>query len=324
MPRSIAGRSGGISRWFAALNLGLYAVANEGFPRETCGRARGPLVVDDAMMKWRLPGRQVPAQVMRWRASRASATAANAPAHAGCGPNRCRCGRWRKRSGSTCRRRCGSRSSRPLLAAFRSKKSAIPFTHSETSCQERAQTFARSMHTAADGTDRAMAGLRCFLVREARVANCDQSPAHLPWQLQQRDSQIGMFQVCYLGWAGRQHFRINPVYILNLSPPLATLVVEAISKDRDEPRQHLGPSVEQPDLVTGEEQRLLHQIIRVLRARERESKSANLRHGGHHRVTNGTVRVHAVAPRSAVTITPDRVVCGVPCFSCHLGPGPRM
>src|SRR5215510_4932980 len=133
-----------------------------------------------------------------------------------------------------------------------------------------------------------------------------------------------MFRMCNLGWAGRQRFRISSVYVFNLFPPLAALAVEPITKDRDEPRQHLVPPVEQPDLVTGEEQRLLNQIIRMLRVGERDSKSTQLRYGGHHRVANGTVRIHAMAPRIVLATAPDRVVCGPPCLSRHLGPGPRM
>src|SRR5215204_6301471 len=79
--------------------------------------------------------------------------------------------------------------------------------------QKRAQTFARSMHAAADGADRTIAGLRRFLIREARVTNCDHSLAHFFWQLQQRGSQIGMYHVCNLGWAGRQRFRISSVHV---------------------------------------------------------------------------------------------------------------
>ena len=41
------------------------------------------------------------------------------PLHAAYGRNRSRCGRWRGRSGSSCRRRSRSTSSRRLLAAFR-------------------------------------------------------------------------------------------------------------------------------------------------------------------------------------------------------------
>src|SRR5262245_21634068 len=133
-----------------------------------------------------------------------------------------------------------------------------------------------------------------------------------------------MFRVCNLGWAGRQRFRISSIYVFDLSPPLAAFAVELVAEDRDEPGQNLASPVEQPDLVAGEEQRLLNEIIRLLRVGERDSKSAQPRYGSHHRVANGTVRTHAAAPRSVLTTAPDRVGCGTPCFSRHLGPGPRM
>src|SRR5215468_11361683 len=171
------------------------------------------------------------------------------------------------------------------------------------------------MHAAANGADGTAAGLRRFLVREARATNGEQSLAHLSWQLQQCGLQIRMFRVCNLGWAGPQPFRISSVYVLNLSPPLAPLAVELVAEDGDEPGQYLAPPVEQAYLVTGEEQRLLDQIIRLLRVGKRDSKSAKPRYGGYHRVANGTVGTHAAAPRRVLTTAPDRVGCGAPCFS---------
>src|SRR5262249_42752233 len=104
------------------------------------------------------------------------------------------------------------------------------------------------MHAAANGADRTIAGLRRFLVREARVTDCEQRLAHVFWQLQQRGSQIGMFRMCNLGWPGCQRFRISSVDIFNLSPPLAAFAVKLVTENDDEPRQHLAPGIEQPDL----------------------------------------------------------------------------
>jgi hypothetical protein len=104
--------------------------------------------------------------------------------------------------------------------------------------QKRAQTFARSMHAAANGADRTIAGLRRFPVREARVTNCDQSLAHFFRQLQQRASQIRMFCVCNLSWVARQRCRMSSVYVFDLFPPLAAFVLELIAEDRHEPRQY--------------------------------------------------------------------------------------
>ena len=151
------------------------------------------------------------------------------------------------------------------------------------------------------GADRTIAGLRRFLVREARVTNCDQSLAHLLRQLQQRGSQIGMFHVCNLGWAGGQRLRVSAVDIRDLLSPPATLVVEPITENCDEPRQHLRSGVEQLDLVPGEQQRLLNQIVRMLYASERDGKSTKPRYRCDHRLANGTVRIHAVAPGSIAT-----------------------
>src|SRR5262245_54770301 len=133
-----------------------------------------------------------------------------------------------------------------------------------------------------------------------------------------------MFRVGNLGWAGRQPFRISSVYVFNLSPPLAVFAVELVAEDRDEPGQHLAPPVEQPDLVASAEQRLLNEIIRLLRVGERNCKSTQLRYRGHHRVSNGAVHAHAMAPRSVPTNASDRAVGSGPCFWRHLGPGPRM
>src|SRR5207244_2716528 len=80
-----------------------------------------------------------------------------------------------------------------LVCASRTQRGKIGWTFD---AQKRAQTFARAMHAAADGADRTIAGLRRFLVREARVTNCDQSLAHLSWQLQQRGPQSRIFRVC--------------------------------------------------------------------------------------------------------------------------------
>ena len=72
-------------------------------------------------MKWRLPGPQLPAQAVRRPVSErfGAPPRRRRPLHAAYGPNRSGCDRWRERSGSTCRRRCRSTSSRRLLAAFR-------------------------------------------------------------------------------------------------------------------------------------------------------------------------------------------------------------
>src|SRR5262245_25113448 len=75
-------------------------------------------------------------------------------------------------------------------------------------------------------------------------------------------------------------------------------------------------------VVAREEEGLLDQFIRLLRVGERDSESTKLRHDSYHHVATGTVR--ALAPRSVLTTAPDCVVLGAPCFSRHLGPGPRM
>src|SRR5262245_65089177 len=91
--------------------------------------------------------------------------------------------------------------------------------------QERGQTFASSMDAAANGADRTTGRLRRFLVREARVTNCDQCLAHLFRQLQQCAPQVRVFCVCNLNRVARQCCRMSSVYVFDLSLPLAVLCV---------------------------------------------------------------------------------------------------
>src|SRR5690606_34419082 len=117
---------------------------------------------------------------------------------------------------------------------------------------------------ALDGAYGAIADLGGLLVGEPRRADQDYRLALVFGKLLQRRLEVLEVELSVLARVNGEPRGHQPLRILNLAAPLAHLRIEFVAQDGEQPRLEVGARLEALMLVPGLDQRLLHQVVRLV------------------------------------------------------------